>query len=153
FRDRMRAETEQRHDGAKAQRRIDVRAADAYAGIRQDISLAVGGILSLQANAHDRKVGRAAADIRDKDEFFPLRLLLVVNGSGNRLIFEVNVSIAGEARNIFEYRLRLRIGNLIVVDEMHGAAMHDACQLAIKRCFRTPFHLADKEGDDLAEEN
>ena len=63
------AEAEQRHDDAEAELAVEIGAADAHAIIGENIRRAVSLAVTFRPKAHDRKVGRAAADIGNQRDF------------------------------------------------------------------------------------
>ena len=94
--------------------------------------------------AHQRKVGRTAADVGDQHQLFPGDLRLVVEGGGNRLELEGDVLEADGTGHIGQRVLRQLVGLRIVVDKENGTAEHGRREFAACRLLRAAFHFADE---------
>ena len=93
------AEAEQRHDHAEAELTVEIGAADAHAVIGENIGCAIGLAVALGPETHDRKVGRAAADIGDQCDFLGRDLSLIVQRRGDRFELKRDLVKADPARD------------------------------------------------------
>ena len=144
------AETEQRHHHAEAELAIEIGAADPHAVIGQNVRAAIGFAMALWSEPDDREVRGAAADVGDQGDFFRGELALVIQRRGDRLELEGDFVEADFAGDLAQGLLGLAVRVRRIVDEVHGAAMHDVAQLAAGRLFGTALYRAKVIGDDVA---
>ncbi len=144
------AEAEQRHHHAEAELAVEISTADAYAVIGENIGCSIGLAVALGPETHDRKVGRATADIGDQCHFLGRDLPLIVQGCGDRFELKRDVVKTDPSRNCPQGILRLAIGVRRIVDEVHRPAMDNVAQLETGGLFRAALHRAEIIGDDVA---
>ena len=78
--------------------------------------------LALGADANEREVGGAAADVGDQDLLLARHRLLVVERGGDRLVLEDDLAKAGAGRRAAQRRLGLGVALGVVVDEVDRPA-------------------------------
>lgn len=106
-----------RLDGAEAETAVEVGTADMDAVVGQHVGGPVGASPALGAEAHQREVGGAAADVGDQRQFLAVEAAFVVEAGGDRFVLErylVETELAGD---LGQRRLGDAIGFGIAVDE------------------------------------
>ncbi len=114
-----------RHDGLQAEQAVDIGAADMDAPVRENVRGAIRAVFSLGRNAHNRKVGRAAANVGDERILLLADGLLIGERGGDRLILESDVTEPLRPGDLLERVVRPSVCRRIVVHEMHRPAEHD----------------------------
>src|SRR5205085_7117594 len=92
----------------------------------EDVGLALEPVPARRPAAHEREVGRAAADVSDQHLLLPLYGLLVVEGGGDRLVLQLDFAKARTRGGAAERSLGARVALGVVVDEVHRPAEHRA---------------------------
>ena len=130
---------------------VEIGTADPDAVIGEDVVAALRLAAPLGADAHDREVRGAAADIRDQRDLLAIHLPLIVERRRDRFILERDLAEADLAGDRAEHLLRLAIAGRVVIDEMHRSPMHDGVQLHVGERLCAALHDGDEMGDDRAE--
>ena len=144
------AEAEQRHHDAETELAIEIGAADAHAVIGENVGSAIGAAVALRPSRTIEKseVPPPISAIRaiSSARYLPL----IVQRRCDRLELECDLVEADLARNLTQGLLGLGVGVRVVVDEVHGAAMHHLAQFAPCGLFGAPFHRAQIIADHVA---
>ena len=117
-----RAEAQRRHDRRQLDAAVEVGAGHMQAVVGQHIVGAVDAVAPLRADAHDREVGGAAADVGDQHALLGIDARFMVEGRRQRLELEGDLLEAGLARGLLERGLGLRVALRVLVDKMHRPA-------------------------------
>jgi len=140
---------QQRHQRLELDAAVEVRAGDVHAVVGQDVVAPVGAAAALGADAHDREVRGAAADVGDEHQFLGRDVALVVQRGGDRLVLEGDLAEAGGTRRGLQRRRSLGVALGVVVDEEHRAAEHDARQRRAGRRLRGALQMAQIADDHV----
>ena len=124
---------------------------DAVVG--EDVGLAIDLRLALGADADEREVGGAAADVGDEDLLLARHRLLVVERGGDRLVLEDDLAKAGARRRAAQRRLGLGVALGVVVDEVDRSADDGAIDRRARRRLGAPLQVAQVGRDDVEEAN
>ena len=100
--------------------------AQVHAVVGQDVVAALGAAAARRAHAHEREVGRAAADVGHQHELFAVDPAFVVERGGDRFVLEVHLGKAHGMCRALQRGLRARVALGVVVDEEHRPAQHHA---------------------------
>ena len=142
---------EQRHHRGQAQVLVEIGAADVDAAGGEDVVAPLRLAGAAGTEAHQRKVGGAAADVGDQDQFLAVDLGFVVEGGGDRLVLEGDLAETDVARDFRQRVLGQLVGHRIVVDEKYRAAEDRALETASGLGFGAALDLADELGQQQPE--
>ena len=100
--------------------------------------------------AHQRKVGRAAADVGDQHQLFALQRRFIGEGGGDRFELEGDIRESRAARDFFQGALGQLVGSGIFIHEKHRAAEHGLREIAAGSLFGALLERADELRQQVA---
>jgi len=109
---------------------VEVGAGHMHAVVGQDVGASVHALALLRADAHQREVGGAAADVGHQHDLLAVDGGLEIQRSGDRLELEADVGETHGARRLFQGGLGGAVARGVVVDEEHRSAQHHMGQRA-----------------------
>ena len=137
----------------QAQLLVEVRAADVHAAVGQDVLAAIGLAGAAGAQADQREVGGAAADVDDQHQLLAVDLRFIVESRGQRFELELDVGEADLAGDLAQSVLRGLVGGRIVVHEEHRATEHHALEIAAGGGLGAALEFGDEAREQHAERN